>query len=816
MSERVRGIGPRGATILLVGEAPGADEVRFGAPFVGKAGQLLDELLDHAGLRRADIRIENVIEERPPSNKLDALTPERMQFWFDDFAARFAELRPRVVVPLGNVALNAVLGGTFKKGKQGYAWQHKITKLRGYPQTMLRTELAIVLPTIHPAAILRMGSWRYRAERDFGRIAEIACSPSAGMVTPRAVEIIRDEDTLVEKREWLHRTEYNTLGIDIETAGSQILCVGFGVPGVGGIVIPTTMSAWGNRKKPLYYAWQTIAAICRTHVPKALHNGLFDTFMLRMERSIEITNFAYDTMYMHQCLAPQDEHSLEHCASMDVWTPPFKQTDWNDIESIMRRCGQDACLTAELAETYIQELTTHGRIEFYLEAYKQFLPMLLDLMTHGIAVDVETRTRLAAIAQQEMELLRNAIRETAGTALHAKTGLSNKKIQSYFYDTLGCKEQRHVRTKRRTVDEVAIRRLMRRYPRAKPVGELVLRYRRAQKLGEFVAEARVDDDGRMRSSYGIDTDTGRLSSKTNPRGTGSNAQNQDRSIRGMFVPDMDCVFVEVDASQGESRIVGMLSEDKKLVDMARTPPDEFDIHRYNAAIVFGVRESDVTKEQRYLGKRAVHASNYGMEGGMLSAVLAKDGIFLDDKECQALIDRYLDAFPAIVRWQQRVRIEILRHRMLANRWGRFLDLRHEVLNKHTYKRGYAFGPQSNLVGLVNLWGWLPFVQWIRDTKRAVRINAHMHDALLFSARPDDVAACVTQLVSTLSRPCTYSPAGALVMPLTVKVGHSWASEDMTEWKAIPTAREIRDASHLHFARVQDQLTGDRGSQHIST
>jgi len=805
MSSRVRGVGPHGADILLIGEAPGADEARFGAPFVGKAGQLLDDVLEHAGLRRADCRIENVIEERPPGNKLDTLSVEQMQQWMDDFALRMQELHPRVIVPLGNVALNAVLGGRFQKGKQGFTWEYKITALRGYPQTLLRSQgMAIVLPTMHPAAVLRQPAWRYRLERDMGRVRAACADLALPLQQPPPVRICRtdaDVKEVVQKADGLEDIDW-PLGIDIENAGQQVLCVGFGLPHSGSFVIPTTMAAWGQQRRAVARAWDAVRTLCNSVLEKALHNGLYDWYVLSRCADIDIRNFTYDTMYMHHCLVPNDEHSLEYCASLDAWCPPFKNTNWNDLESIMLRCGNDARVTAELAITYHDDLEIEGRYQFYRRTYHAAFPHLLQLMLHGVRVDTTRREARAAEQKAHLGTLREQLTRTAEMPLHASKGLSNKKLGIYFYEQLGCKEQVHLRTRRRTVDEVAVRRLMRKYPAAKPVGELVLQYRRAQKLAEFLDDARVDADGRMRSTYAIDTDTGRLSSKTNPLGTGSNAQNQDREIRDIFVPDVGCVFVEVDASQGESRLVGVLTEDAALGELARTPPSEFDVHAYNATMLFGVSEEQVTKEQRYLAKRAVHASNYGMEGNMLSAVLAKEGIFLDEKECAKLIEAYLHKFPAILTWQQKIRMQILRERILVNSWGRFLDLRHAPLEKHTYKRGYAFGPQSELAGLMNACGWIPFVTWVAKQRMPVRVNIHAHDALLVSAPPKLVAPCVSFLAQSIGTPRTYSKAPPLAMPVTVKVGHSWAENGMTEWKEMPPTNMLRDAAEHHLQIAQ--------------
>lgn len=795
----VRGVGPFGAQCLIVGEAPGREEVEAGVPFVGAAGKLLDDGLNHIALPRTQVRIENVIEERPVGNKLATLSDDQLAYWMEDCRLRLMRCpSPRVIIPLGNLALNTILGGWVKRrsGKRAstdpFHWQYTILRHRGYPQPA-RDGDAWILPMIHPAALFRTPEWKARTLCDWERVAAILRDPHFTLPT-RKVFVCRTGDDLDVVPEMVYPSadDCTPLGVDIETAGPQVLCVGM-ARGDQSIIIPTADNVMGWGDAQTAKAWPLIKQVLAHPMAKAFHNGLFDTFILRQVAGIDVHGYTYDTMYMHHLLATDEEHSLEHCASLDAWCAPFKQTDWKDIHSIHQRCGMDTLLTAELAMTYAERLRAHGMWEVYKSQYAALLPHLLDLTCHGVHVDPTRRHTIETTSLATLDTLKTEITAMVGHALHAKKGLSNLKLQRYFYEELGCKPFHHIRTKRPTVDEVAVRRLMRKYPKAQPVGALVLQYRATQKRLEFVSEVRVDSDGRMRAAYSPETDTGRLASKKNALGSGTNAQNQDRDIRDIFVPDDGCVFVEVDASQGESRILGMLSGDAELVAMALTSPARFDVHRFNASVIFGIDEATITKEQRYLGKRAVHASNYGMEGGMLSTVLAKEGIFLGERECQGLIDAYLHRFLAIEKWQQSVRIQLMRSRMLANSWGRILSFEHARLDSHAYKRAYAFGPQSELAGLVNCWGFVPMACAIKQRGwRRVRINIHCHDALILSAPPPLVGEVMTTLTQSLSRPRVYGDGTPLAMPLTYKVGTSWHEKDMVEWNTLPHADDLHD------------------------
>ncbi len=143
------------ARIMFVGEAPGRDEDREGKPFVGRAGQLLDRMLQAIGLDRSEVYIANVVPWRPPGNRTP--TPQETQLCLP-FIQRQIELAdPEILVLLGGASA-AALTGT----KDG------ILKLRGRWLDYDNGGKAIkALPTLHPAYLLRTPSQKKLAWRDF-------------------------------------------------------------------------------------------------------------------------------------------------------------------------------------------------------------------------------------------------------------------------------------------------------------------------------------------------------------------------------------------------------------------------------------------------------------------------------------------------------------------------------------------------------------------------------------------------------------------------------------------------------------------------
>jgi DNA polymerase len=127
---------------MFVGEGPGEQEDLRGEPFVGRAGQLLTQLIEGIGLTRADVYIANVVKCRPPGNRDPQ--PAEIAACRPYLEAQMGFIRPRVVVTLGNFATKLLLDT-----KTG------ITKLRG--QEFRYGNGGVLVPTLHPSAVLRNG-----------------------------------------------------------------------------------------------------------------------------------------------------------------------------------------------------------------------------------------------------------------------------------------------------------------------------------------------------------------------------------------------------------------------------------------------------------------------------------------------------------------------------------------------------------------------------------------------------------------------------------------------------------------------------------
>jgi uracil-DNA glycosylase family 4 len=157
----VFGAGEADADLMFVGEAPGAEEDRQGLPFVGRAGQLLTQLLAGIGLSREDVFITNVLKSRPPGNRdpqpgeIEACQPYLTQ--------QVQLIEPRVIATLGNFATKLLTGSPVG-----------ITRVRGTPQLHeIGGRSVFIMPLLHPAAALRTPSLVETLEGDFRALAEL-------------------------------------------------------------------------------------------------------------------------------------------------------------------------------------------------------------------------------------------------------------------------------------------------------------------------------------------------------------------------------------------------------------------------------------------------------------------------------------------------------------------------------------------------------------------------------------------------------------------------------------------------------------------
>ena len=152
----VPGEGDPNADLMFIGEGPGAEEDRLGRPFVGRSGELLTKMIHAIGLERSEVYICNVVKCRPPANRDPA--PEEAETCLPYLRAQVALVRPRVIALLGRVACQ-------------YTLREQISVTRDHGRWFERKGVWM-MPTFHPAALLRDPARKRDAWEDFQKLRD--------------------------------------------------------------------------------------------------------------------------------------------------------------------------------------------------------------------------------------------------------------------------------------------------------------------------------------------------------------------------------------------------------------------------------------------------------------------------------------------------------------------------------------------------------------------------------------------------------------------------------------------------------------------
>lgn len=325
--------------IAIVGEAWGEQEERARAPFVGAAGYELTRMLDEAGIRRADCFLTNVFNLRPERNDVETLCGAKAdglpgvppikngKYIHRKYAGEVTRLldelsgvQPNVTIALGNTASWALLQNT------------GISKIRG---TVTTTPFAVrstnevgmrglkVLPTYHPAAVLRDWSLRPVTVIDLAKARRE--SAFADVRRPKTWVYIEPSLSDMEAFYDEHLVRAPYIAFDIETSGDQITCIGFAPSEEIALVVPFVDnrvtdndrrgSYWGTLSEESQ-AWRFVRRVLSLPCPKFGQNTLYDIHFLWRGYGLTVNNYVDDTMLMHHALQPESNKGLGFLGSV--------------------------------------------------------------------------------------------------------------------------------------------------------------------------------------------------------------------------------------------------------------------------------------------------------------------------------------------------------------------------------------------------------------------------------------------------------------------------------------------------------------------
>ncbi len=355
----VPSVGPKNAKIAIVGESPGDEEVKQGVPFVGAAGKLLDGMLEEAGIKRSECYITNLLDEQPDPSALSSTARNNFGVLYEDVARKSPSsrlltavqrchleldaVRPHVILALGNEPLRWLTG------------QRGITDWRGSVLPGVPGGVAKVLPTYHPAAILRQWDWRPVSVFDYKKALAESAFPELKR-RPRKVVVVESLDNALYELKRMQDAG-TPVAFDIEVETQQISSIAFAQTPAWACTIPIFWGPVGSKWAPEeeHTLWEAIAELFRT-TPMVGHNVHYDLTFLKMY-DVYAHHLYMDTMVAFHVLYPELPKGLDFVASIMTDLPYWKgMRTTADEQEFYRYNGLDALATIECAQEIEQEL----------------------------------------------------------------------------------------------------------------------------------------------------------------------------------------------------------------------------------------------------------------------------------------------------------------------------------------------------------------------------------------------------------------------------------------------------------------------------
>lgn len=330
--------------LVILGEAPGADEERAGLPFIGKTGELMRRyLFPQSGLDIDEWHILNVFTSRPPNNDLDLWTANKTelkklgvlprgtplrksryllpQFWpqVEELHRRLTELQPDFILALGGTALWALTGEASISNYRGNFFQSKYG--------------CLALATFHPASILHQ--WGTNMPLTWADLSKVALHLAGELPAPLSRRFCVNPTfaEIASVYAAFNRSPQTLLGVDIETSprNAQITTISFCSDTLG-ICIPiwdkdarpTSCNFWPTPAEELK-AWRWIKRLAELPNPKCWQNGLYDSqYLLDAPLEIRVLHAVHDTAIMQHAMQPELPKALGTLASLYLNEPAWK------------------------------------------------------------------------------------------------------------------------------------------------------------------------------------------------------------------------------------------------------------------------------------------------------------------------------------------------------------------------------------------------------------------------------------------------------------------------------------------------------------
>ena len=385
-------------------------------------------------------------------------------------------------------------------------------------------------------------------------------------------------------------------------------------------------------------------------------NIKYDLLILK-RLGIELAGNVFDTMLAHYVIEPEGKRSMDLLSAKFLGYEPIhieeligkkgkNQGTMRDveIEKVKEYAAEDADITLQLKNIFEPQLKKKEVEKVFYEVENPLVKVLMDMEFEGVRIDTSFLNDYSKELEREAKQSEEAVYKTAGVRFNLA---SPKQLGEVLFDKLKLDPKaKKTKTGQYATGEDVLQKLAHQFP----IVSDILTFRELTKLKSTYVDALPllinPNTGRVHTTYGQAVAvTGRLASN-NP-----NLQNipvrsdRGKEIRKAFIPrDKNHVLVSADYSQIELRIVAAISGDENMCEAFRLGKD---IHTATAAKVYGIDESEVTKEMRYKAKSV----NFGIIYGQGAFGLA-DNLGISRTEAKTIIDNYKKEFSGITTYME--------------------------------------------------------------------------------------------------------------------------------------------------------------------
>ena len=490
---------------------------------------------------------------------------------------------------------------------------------------------------------------------------------------------------------------------------------------------------------------------------------------------IEVKSKLFDTMIAHYVLQPELYHGMDYLAEIYLNYDTIKieeligekgrnQKNMRDVPPtlVCDYACEDADVTLKLKNILQEELKKEGIEELFYNIEMPLVPVLAYMERNGARIDTAALKETSNLFGKRLAGIEEQIYSLAGEPFNIA---SPKQVGDILFGKLKIVEKpKKTKTGQFVTSEDVLAQLQNRHPIVKNI----LQYRGLKKLLSTYVDALPElvnpRTGKIHTSYNQTvTATGRLSS-SNPNLQNIPIRDEDgKEVRKAFVPDDGCLFLSVDYSQIELRIMAHLSGDKNMIEDFRSG---YDIHAATAAKVYKKPIEEVTKDER----RKAKVANFGIIYGISVFGLA-ERMNVDRREAKELIENYFATYSGVQEY-----IEKCKQEAKANGYVETIFHRKRYLpdiNSHNaVVRGYAERNAVNApiqgsaadiikVAMVNIYRRMK-----QENMRSTMI-LQVHDELNFNIVPDEKDRMLSMVVEEMQN--------AFAMSVPLIADHGWGN-----------------------------------------